>query len=236
MQPQRLCLLTPEQEKVRCELTWKMWDSKLWLAAFGSEEELSTEVALPKQFKEQRSDTWLLFSDQIPFWVKIGHQRCLLAEEEVQGATTRRRLRRKVTPLEPPVGQMSQQVVEAIGDLPNEGQGQSRGRSTASQEKFRVTFEARQGVKDWFKVGERPTGVIFPSILVLPGVHARLSNIDAEGKWIQEEVFSVMGIEVKREPGGSARNVLKAYRVLRSRRPDLFEDVLVIKQPSATVD
>jgi hypothetical protein len=88
--PQRYCQLSPKEEAVRCELTWQQFDERLWLAACAGKEELSRWVADPEQFACQRADAWLVFSDQIPFWVKIGFQKVLYAEYELANFSSKR--------------------------------------------------------------------------------------------------------------------------------------------------
>ena len=53
----------------------KEFDAALWLAAFGSEEDLVKVVANPGEFMQQRSDVVIGYSDQIPVWVKIGRKK-----------------------------------------------------------------------------------------------------------------------------------------------------------------
>ena len=62
----------------------------MYLAAFGSEAELPGWVADPAAFVAQRADTWLVFSDQIPFWVKIGMMKVLCAVWELQRMSAKR--------------------------------------------------------------------------------------------------------------------------------------------------
>ena len=88
--PQRYSQLTPGEEKVRCELTWQQFDERLWIAAAADAKELSCWVADPADFINKRSETWLVFSDQIPFWVKIGFMKVLYAEFELEQMSQKR--------------------------------------------------------------------------------------------------------------------------------------------------
>ena len=80
--PSRSASLNANEELVRCEETWKSFDYVMWLAAFADKELLSKYVADPESFIARRAQTWLLFSDQIPFWVKIGKRKVVVAEFE----------------------------------------------------------------------------------------------------------------------------------------------------------
>ena len=72
--PSRSSWLTAREKKIRCKETWKAFDYAIWLAAYADKEELAAFVADPEQTILHREETWLLFSDQFPFWVKIGKQ------------------------------------------------------------------------------------------------------------------------------------------------------------------
>ena len=90
--PSRSSPLTVQEEKIRCEETWKAFDYALWLAGCADKAELADFVADPEQFILHREDTWLLFSDQIPFWVKIGKRKVVCSEFETQTKTQKRKL------------------------------------------------------------------------------------------------------------------------------------------------
>ena len=66
------------------------------------------------------------------------------------------------------------------------------------------------------------SGEIDSSILVVPGVHARLENISADGKWIQTEEFHLGGKEIVHKAGESVGNVMQSWRKLRQEAPELF--------------
>jgi len=80
--PSRSAPLNAQEELTRCEETWKSFDYVMWVAAFADKELLSKYVADPESFISRRAQTWLLFSDQIPFWVKIGKRKVVVAEFE----------------------------------------------------------------------------------------------------------------------------------------------------------
>ena len=80
--PQRDTKFRPEQEKLRFQLTLQGFDRAQWRAAFGSVEDLQDWVADPQGFIDRRLETVIILSDQIPFWVKIGKLRVLMAAWE----------------------------------------------------------------------------------------------------------------------------------------------------------
>ena len=80
------------------------------------------------------------------------------------------------------------------------------------------------------------SGEIDSSILVIPGVHARLENISADGKWIQTEEFHLGGKEIVHKAGESVGNVMQSWRKLRQEAPELFAALRVWQSPTAFVD
>lgn len=111
-------------------------------------------------------------------------------------------------------------------------------RSPGEAPRWRVSFIARQAVSKYFSETEVPVGHIMPSILLVYGTHARLENISNSDRWVQREEFEYQGVRTVREadqkvPG----NLLKGWRQLRQKRPELFTgDVLVWSQPAAVCD
>ena len=173
--PQRYAALSPREEKIRCELTWQMNDERLWIAAFSLPEELSNWVGAPTSFIERRRDTWLVYSDQIPFWVKIGFLKILYASFELDEVEKRKNRKRALKHK-----QMSQALTAPPAESEMSGQTQKRGADPGG-EKCRITFEARQDVSGFLDEGAEVRGHILPSILVVKGQYARLDNIDAAG-------------------------------------------------------
>eukprot|EP00438_Fugacium_kawagutii_P001387 Skav209305 [mRNA] locus=scaffold994:205116:208401:- [translate_table: standard] len=60
-------------------------------------------------------------------------------------------------------------------------------------DKYRITFEAHQLVTHWFDESHDPVGHVLPGILIVPGPHASMSNINENDEWIQSESFEYMG-------------------------------------------
>ncbi len=49
------------------------------LVAFGSEEDLTPHVTDVKKFGERREETALVFTGQVPVWVKVGNAKVVLS-------------------------------------------------------------------------------------------------------------------------------------------------------------
>ena len=217
LKPQRLVRLSLKEEEVRCELTWQMLDEAIWKVAFGGPEDLKDLVLDYKAFDSFRRDCVLGFSDQVPWRGKLrGGQQQYLETERPQ--------RSKV-----PGG--STAVVQD-----NEGMNQTRGQESENADKFRVTVEMRQVIYNYFK-DEDPVGAMGPTLLVVGGIHCRLSNISLDGRWKANERFCYDGKEVFRQAGCKCPGALmKTWRELRVKAPHLFEGIEVMQQPAAVVD
>ena len=105
----------------------------------------------------------------------------------------------------------------------------------SAQEKFRITYEARHLIGNYFGEGE-PWEKNDKGALVVKGVHARLSNISDDGTWIENEEFEYGGKLYKRTAGKSTGQVLRSYVELRRVHPEWFEELEVFSQPAAVVD
>ena len=106
----------------------------------------------------------------------------------------------------------------------------------AQSERWRITLEARQVVRGYFSQLEEPTGEVAKSLLVVPGAHACLSNIDSDGRFIRTMSFWWQGRLRTHQKGHSAGRLLAPYRAVRDSHPELFANVSVMSQPAANVD
>ena len=133
--------------------------------------------------------------------------------------------------------QQEKQLYMAAEVGKNAGQmKQLRGHDDEVASKFRVTLELRQLVHHWFSADHDPVDMLGKSLLIVAGVRCRLSNIDGEGRWVQDETFKVAGEVVHRQKGHSARGTMASWVKLRSERPELFQRVDVMQQPAAVMD
>lgn len=151
----------------------------MWQMMTAPHEWMRQTFARPTQVKESLSVTALMFSDQIPFWVKIVPDRQLYGAGEVRG---------KNKPGDKAhVAPMSQKF-EAENEAPTEAgrQGQTRGQGVSEQDKYRVTLEVTQVVENYFSSSEEPKSRVLPSALILIGSHGRLSNLSDEGTFLKD--------------------------------------------------
>ena len=77
-------------------------------------------------------------------------------------------------------------------------------------------------------------------VLVVPGAHARLSNIAEDGCFLTDEIFEVGGKQKVRKAGTSAGNLLQSWKKLRDEGDEevrsFFKDIEVMQQLVAFCD
>ena len=149
-------MLSQLEEQVRAQLTFQSYDHAQWLLAFGPEEALAKFIAQPAVFRRALKKTWLGFSDQVPFWVKTTSDKNLFAEHETEVVhqNVRREKAREAAGLAKkstesteivPITQQTQIVVsKPVGD--QGGQRQLRKQAESQDDKYRITYEARQAI------------------------------------------------------------------------------------------
>ena len=116
-------------------------------------------------------------------------------------------------------------------------QKRSGGGGEGEADKLRITLELRHAVLNYLKDGEDPVYVELPPILVVYGVHGSLSNISEDRRWIENERFMIGDKEVLRKAGERIpANFMEGWLSVRDEDPQAFEEVIVMQQPSATVD
>ena len=107
----------------------------------------------------------------------------------------------------------------------------------SAEERFRITYEARQLLRKVFASPETPiVGSVGRGLLVVPGQWARLSNISEDGKWLRTETFRIGSKEVVHTKGASAGRALEAYRKVRKSHPELVAQLDIMSQPASNVD
>ena len=121
-----------------------------------------------------------------------------------------------------------------------DGMAQVRQCAKGEGDRFRVTLELSQVVHNVFKPSEKPEVRHGRPVLVVPGAHGRLSNIDEHGLFIEDEVFLLKGKQKVRKAKTSAGNLLLSWRELRDQGDEesraFFRDIEVMQQPSAFCD
>ena len=91
-----------------------------------------------------------------------------------------------------------------------------RGKSARGEGgRFRVTLELSQVVSNVFKPSEKPEVRHGRPVLVVPGAHARLSNIAEDGIFKEDEIFLVKGKQKVRKAGTLAGNLMLSWRKCR---------------------
>ena len=105
-----------------------------------------------------------------------------------------------------------------------------------TDDKFRVTLECRQAILGALGDGV-PVGTQLPPILVVYGVHARLDNVSKDRRWKKDEKFEVAGEVIYRKAHEKIPNgLMKEWLKLRDDNEEMFDQIVVMQQPSATVD
>ena len=210
LKPQRQVRLSSAEEAVRCRHTWQLYDRRMWEAAFGGVKTLQNHVVDAKAMQNRLQDLVLGFSDQVPWWGLVKQSKQLYA-----------------------VWEFSRRAAAERGCKVM----QKRGHDDDEASKFRITVELRQVILNWFHPVKEPIGVCGPTLVIVGGqTHCRLSNIDAEGRWVESETFLVGGKPVVRVKGRYAGGTMKPWVELRARAPELFEGITVMQQPAAVSD
>ena len=159
--PSRLINLSDEDAAMRVKLGWKLWDHQLWYAAFGTASQLQNMVQPPARFIENRKNMVIGQSDQTKICLRTGPR-----EEQ---KTTKKRKEKQ-----PDGGNEGQ--VSAAPFLPvKETEGK------ATPEMFRLTYELRQVIQNYFDESQEPKGSMWKGALIVKGAHGRLDNISPQG-------------------------------------------------------
>ena len=205
LKPQRLCNLTTEEEAHRFKCTIQCQDEAMWILAFGEDNELSLHFSDPEFVKNNRENAVLLFSDQVPWWVKVKSCRQLYTAKETRttgqvekGLQTFNLNHKSNQDTQTAAGLTLAEVDEAPGD---EGMTQKRGQSDGSNDKYRITLVLLQIVWNWFSEDLDPVGQWGPSVLILIGAYGQLSNINDQHEFVEDKIFVVGGKEIFHQKG-----------------------------------
>ena len=226
--PQRLTTLTMSEERSRWQCTLQAYDRLLWEAM--RPKYLADQVVDPEAFVDGIEDAVVIHADQVPCWLRIGSQKQLYGSAEV-----RRKKAHEVA-----VPHLSEPGAQRVCVEEPDGMAQMRQTARGEGDRFRVTLELSQVVTNVFKPSEKPEVRHGRPVLVLPGAHARLSNIDERGMFLEDEVFIVKGKQKVRKANTSAGNLLLSWRKLRAEADEemktFFRDIEVMQQPAAFCD
>ena len=153
--------MSMEDAAMRVKLGWKLWDHQLWTAAFSTASQLQNMVQPPARFIDNRKNMVIGQSDQMKICLRTGPR-----EEQ---KTTKKRKEKQ-----PDGGNEGQ--VSAAPFLPvKETEGK------ATPEMFRLTYELRQVIHNYFDESQEPKGSMWKGALIVKGAHGRLDNISPEG-------------------------------------------------------
>ena len=84
LRPQRVMNLSPAEEKHRAQATLQNLDQIMHGMMKGEAKFMRQRFANPEQATENMKEAVLLFSDQIPVWIKITPNRQLFGKDEVR--------------------------------------------------------------------------------------------------------------------------------------------------------
>ena len=243
--------LSALEEKTRAQLSWQAIDRMVWLAGASPEEDLlkSDIFADPKDVlkPEVRELLTIGFSDQVPLWAKAESSKMVVSSAELSGITTadrkqfdlfRKDMLQAVDFFNPEDASSQVVTLEGVSKFAGERRiaGSLTAKGVAENSKFRITYEARQRIVGLPVGSDGVRGEVAAGLLVFPGVHARLSNLDSNGRWIKSEEFEVAGQKIVHKAGEASR-ALKWAVDLRKEAPELFEGKLdIMSQPSCNLD
>ena len=221
--------LTLGEEHARWEVSLQAYDRLLW-ESLRPEEYLQDQLACTQDWLEGIEDTVVCHCDQVPMWLRIGSLKQLYTKNEVR--------KKKAHKLRPVRGDDPGGQVMVCDEA--DGMTQMRQAAAAEADRFRVTLELSQLVRNVYRPGvplEVSHGI---PVLIVPGQHARLSNISEDGTFIQDEVFEVKRKQKVRKAGSSAGNLMLSWRKLRDHGSEetksFLKSIEVMQQPSAFAD
>eukprot|EP00434_Breviolum_minutum_P035266 symbB.v1.2.031211.t1/scaffold3598.1/size53462/1 len=187
-------------------------------------------------------------SDQIPLWAKALPSRMIFSEHELAGHSHQDR--KRINQIREEIEVASQLIkkkfeedghheAQIIGEVLPEGHqkllsGSKTTRTDSAVEKWRITYEARQRISNITGDGH-PVGSVEKGLLIFPGSHASLDQVDDDGKYINDVVFQV-GDKITTHKKGSKCRVLQWAVKMRKDHPDLISKIDIMTQPASNCD
>ena len=176
-------------------------------------------------------DTVVCHCDQVPMWLSIGALKQLYGVSEVRKKNAHQERRARAG------DEVGGQVMVHTAE---DGMTQMRQVAPSEADRFRVTLELSQIVRNVFKLGAPIEVTHGVPVLVVPGAHCMLSNISEAGTFIKDEAFEVKGKQVVRKVGSSAGRLMASWRQLRNHgsqeSKSFLREVDVMQQPGAFAD
>jgi hypothetical protein len=104
-----------------------------------------------------------------------------------------------------------------------EGMTQKRGEATENNDKYRITVDVEQVLRNWFDEDLVPKAGWGIVSVVFVGVHFRMRNVTPDDRWRKNEQFVHDGVEVKRVAGEKVPPALgNKFKDLRDRSPSFW--------------
>lgn len=143
---QRTTSLTPAEERERMKAGWQHWDRVLYKAGCEGPVELADWVAKPVEWVQNRENTVISMSDQIPVWLKPDSGKRLVPRKHIQNAAQqkKRRISRQAAQEVEPTEEQAAEANEQDRQLVCTGGNPANSRS-------RYTLVARQLIYNYFK-------------------------------------------------------------------------------------
>ena len=186
--------------------------------------------------------------DQVPIWAKAMPSRMIFSENELAGHSYQQRkriseLREEIEAASKMIKKRPEEAGEhppqIIGEvLPEDHKkllsGSKKSRTESAVEKWRITYEARQRVSNITGNGP-PVGSVEKGLLIFPGPHASLDQLDDDGKYIKDLSFQV-GEKITEHKKGSKCRGLQWAAKMRKDHPGLMSKIDIMQQPSSNCD
>ena len=123
----------------------------------------------------------LEFEDEIPMWIQFRNSKRVVSRQKWLTLRTAADMKWKLR-------QLRRLAAKNVARNEEKGKGHVdcaqvaqqdilQGNQVSGADRVRVTLVDRHIVRGWFKDGAKPKGEVIKNVLVVPGVHARLSNI-----------------------------------------------------------
>ena len=147
--------ISPAEETARLHSSWQLMDYLIWLTAYGSQEELKPFTAITEQLRLNSSKTAILFTDQIPVWLKVEADVQLTsmrkAGRQRKQQAARRDCRKAAKSKAAPDALTASLAASSESYL-------TRGPGDPAASRYRITYMARQAVEGFFDSSQTPTG------------------------------------------------------------------------------
>ena len=197
--------------------------------------ESASIVAGPASAISNRALLPIGMSDQVPLWVKSMPAKMIFSEHELAGLSYQQR--KQINELRDEIHAASmlikkryeedgQHPPQVIGEIwPQDHKklisGSKTSRTESAVEKWRVTNEARQTITNITGDGP-PVGSVEKGLLIFPGSHASLDQLDDDGKCIRDVSFQVGEKITEHKKGSKCRGLQWAVK-LRKDHPELMQ-------------